>query len=72
MESCMLAGLTSITPPPIGYPKAHRDAIVQMVMIAAERIGVDTTDDSCLQWCACGRSWKKLLNDNSKNNLETV
>lgn len=27
-------------------PKAHRDAIVQMVMIVAERIGVDTTDES--------------------------
>lgn len=29
-------------------PKAHRDAIVQMVMIVAERIGVDTTDESAL------------------------
>ena len=29
-------------------PKAHRDAIVQMVMIVAERIGVDTTDESVL------------------------
>lgn len=29
-------------------PQAQRDAIVQMVMIVAERIGVDTTDESDL------------------------
>ena len=29
-------------------PQTHRDAIVQMVMIVAERIGVDTTDESDL------------------------
>ena len=29
-------------------PQAQRDAIVQMVMIVAERIGVDTTDESAL------------------------
>ena len=29
-------------------PKAHRDAIVQMLMKIAERIGVATTDESAL------------------------
>ena len=29
-------------------PQAQRDAIVQLVMIVAERIGVDTTDESAL------------------------
>lgn len=29
-------------------PKAHRDAIVQMLMKIAERIGVDTADESDL------------------------
>lgn len=29
-------------------PQAQRHAIVQMVMIVAERIGVDTTDESAL------------------------
>ena len=38
-------------------PQAQRDAIVQMVMIVAERIGVDTTDESALN-IPSAWSWK--------------